>query len=118
MLLPWILTVLALASPPQDGTPHSTQEAAPATQEAAPVWSVLPPSGGRIEDLEGARVLHLSGSLLERGFAEGYLMADEILACFREYALGEVTAGKPLLWDFMIRPVVLTRFTFEQGVRD
>lgn len=41
----------------------------------------------RLEQREGTRVLHLAGSAEERALAEGRLLADEIVACFEEYAL-------------------------------
>jgi len=79
-------------------------------------WT-LPPRGGRIEVREGTRVLYLEGDLAERGFAEGYLCADELLECFTEFALGHVVAQRPAAWDLLVLPGVRARFEFPAETR-
>jgi hypothetical protein len=79
-------------------------------------WA-LPPRGGRLEVREGTRVLHLEGDVAERGFAEGYLCADELLECFNEFALGHVVARRPLAWDLIVLPGVRARFEFGDDTR-
>lgn len=78
----------------------------------------LPPTGGRLEGREGGRVLHLAGGLRERGFAEGYLCAAELLACFEEFALGHVVAGHPKAWDLVIRSAVAKRFVTPDSTQE
>lgn len=118
--LPWLPLTLALALSPPAGTstgPAGPEDDGPGARPA-PVWATVPPTGGRLETVEGTPVLHLTGPTVEeRGFAEGYLLADPILACFREFALGHVVADRPLLWDLLIRPGVAARFTFTEEER-
>lgn len=90
-----------------------TTAAAAQEPAQAPAWAAVPPTGGHLEVLDGTTILHLTGPSLEsRGFAEGYLLADEIMACFTEFALDHVVAGKPLLWEVGIRPTLRMKFAF------
>ena len=63
---------------------------------------VVPPTGGSIERWDGTAVLHLEGDLAERGFAEGYLCAEELLACFHEFALDHAVAGRAKAWELLV----------------
>ncbi|MEL6907537.1 MAG: hypothetical protein AAFP22_19170 [Planctomycetota bacterium] len=105
--------VAPIAGPPgaeevPDGGPPSV---APAGSD--PDWAAVPPTGGRLEVHPGTRVLHLNGPSIEsRGFAEGYLLADDIFDCFGEFALDHVTGGAPVAWDLVVRPGIRARFAF------
>ncbi|MEZ6015790.1 MAG: hypothetical protein R3F49_11790 [Planctomycetota bacterium] len=90
--------------------------AAAAQAPALEAWS-LPPRGGRLEVVAGTRVLHVRGDEVERGFAEGYLCADELIECFNEFALGHVVAGRPELWDLLVLPAVRSQFEFPSATR-
>ncbi|MEM9381748.1 MAG: hypothetical protein AAGB93_17465 [Planctomycetota bacterium] len=76
-----------------------------------------PLPGGRLEERAGIRVLHLSGTVEERGEAEGFLLCAEIQECFEEFVLDHVTAGRPGLWDLVLRPGILLRFSFSDEDR-
>lgn len=78
---------------------------------------VLPPRGGWLEVRDGTRVLVLEGDVADRGFAEGFLCADELLECFTEFALGHVVARRPVAWDLVVLPRVCARFVFEADTR-
>ncbi|MEM1452345.1 MAG: hypothetical protein AAF957_07400 [Planctomycetota bacterium] len=75
------------------------------------------PDGCWLEEREGIRVLHLAGTNEERGEAEGFHLADEIQECFEEFVLGYVTADRPALWDLVLRPGILLRFSFSDEDR-
>lgn len=90
----------------------------PAPQQAEqPTWQTLPPKGGRLEEREGIRVLHLEGSVLDRGFAEGVLLADEIVDLVEDYAIGYVCQGERLLWEMGARLAATTYFEFDEEDR-
>ncbi len=90
--------------------------ASPFVVQASPV--VIPSSAPEveltchIEERGGTRFLFVAGTVEERGFGEGYLLADDILVCFTEFALPYVTGGAPATWDALVRPGVQLRFTF------
>jgi hypothetical protein len=77
----------------------------------------VPPTGGRLERIDGTLVLHLDGTLAERGFAEGYLCAEELLECFHEFALGHAVGGRAPAWDLLLLPLVRSRFEFPEDTR-
>ena len=108
--------ILSLAAPRMgfEGADSDLAQVRPqAPSDDHPKWAAVPPSGGRLERERGTMILYLTGDSVEaRGFAEGYLLADEIMACFTEFALGHVTGGRPLLWDVLLRTVIQTKFAF------
>ena len=72
----------------------------------------------RLEDREGTRLLFLSGTVEQRGFGEGYLLADDILACFTGFAIPHVCGEEPKLWDVLIRPGVRARFVIDDATEE
>ncbi len=73
---------------------------------------------GRLETVEGMKVLTLWGTLDERSFAEGYLMAEAIDDLVDHFMLSRrVSFGAPKAWDLAVRPAVLGRFRFSDDDR-
>ncbi len=73
---------------------------------------------GRLETIEGMQVLSVWGTLEERSFAEGYLMAEAIHDLVDGFMLSpQVSFGSPRAWDMLIRPAVLGRFRFSGADR-
>lgn len=73
---------------------------------------------GRLETVEGMQVLTLWGTLKQRSFAEGYLMAEAIDDLVDNFMLSRrVSFGSPKAWDLLVRPAVLGRFRFSEDDR-
>lgn len=64
---------------------------------------------GHLEQRDGIRLLYLWGTPAQRGRAEGYLLAEEILDCFRDFMFGAGLHLSPRTWDGAIVPLVRTR---------
>ena len=64
---------------------------------------------GRLEEVEGQRVLYLWGTPLSQGYAEGYLLAAEIQAGLSEFVFGEAGNINPKLWNGALRSLFQTR---------
>jgi len=45
---------------------------------------------GNLKTLQGKRILSVWGNHFERGFAHGYLLADEIVSLLEDYMLGSL----------------------------
>ena len=66
---------------------------------------------GRLETVDGLRVLSVWGSADEQAFAEGWHFAADIVRMFDGYfGSDRVTGG--MSWDKMMRPIILKRFDF------
>ncbi len=56
---------------------------------------------GTLEDIEGKTVLTVWGTHEERGYAHGFLLAEESKEIFQSYVLGHVCGGQAWLYDSM-----------------
>jgi hypothetical protein len=56
-------------------------------------------------------VVFLHGTIEERGFAEGYLFAEEMADMFRRFVLARAVPN-PGLWSLLVRPQVAARVEF------
>lgn len=63
----------------------------------------LPAIHGEIVSVDGLRVVRVSGDAGERGFAEGYLMAKEIIGMIDGYLSAEKISGGPRRFEAMAR---------------
>lgn len=93
-------------------TPLLLQSSAPAAVPGAPTLTC------HLESRGGTRILFLDGTVEERGFGEGYLLADDILSCFTNYALEEICGDRVEIWDMLARPGVLLRFSIDDETRE
>lgn len=103
--------LLVASGPTSSPTVWADEPAAPAAPQAAP--RAAPPAlSGRLEIVDGQRVLTLWGSPRERGFAQGYLLAEQIVGGLErdfQHLL------KPLLpsYEALLKTVVIPRFAFD-----
>lgn len=74
-------------------------------------------AAGALETVAGMPVLTLRGPIVERGFAEGWLLADQILDCIDDFALSPQVVPQPELWDAYVKPMVVKAFTFAEPDR-
>jgi len=95
------------------GAPALHAEDAPAAPVAAPKAPAKAPPKvtGRFETVEGHRILTLWGTPRERGFAQGYLLAEHILAGFTH---DFESILKPFLpqYEMLIKTMVVPNFKF------
>lgn len=64
---------------------------------------------GRLTEKDGQSILYLWGTPEERGYAEGFLQAEAIHACFDGYFLSPRILPSPKLWDAIVLPLVRNR---------
>ena len=108
-LRPWFLALLLCA--PLAALSFAGETAAPAAP-AAPAASQVAVTG-RFETVGDQRVLTLWGTPRERGFAQGYLLAESILAGI---AHDFERTLKPFLpaYENVVKKVVVPRFAFDE----
>ena len=84
--------------------------------QAVAVAASPQPVSGRLETVDGMRVLTLWGDPEARGRATGQLMHDAFFEILEGYVLSlEFTGGA--LWDKVVRPRILERFVFDEDHR-
>ncbi len=70
---------------------------------------------GSLEERDGVHVLEVHGTLEERGFTEGYLTGDRIVALFRGFALSRLPI--PGAWNLMVLPKLRAALDLPDWVR-
>jgi len=102
MILPLFVLLLVvigcgISGPPANVSPTMTsspQESAPTT----PVETVE--VNGYIEEIKGVRVLRVWGSHQEMGYAQGYLLADDLAELFGHHLFDTMFANLPREWTY------------------
>ncbi len=77
--------------------------------------SQTPTITGKVIQKKGVPFVYLWGSNQSRGFAEGFLRADAILASFRSWVLSRI---QPLSWDLLVVPTAMKRFHFPKRFQE
>ncbi len=67
---------------------------------------------GKIEVVDGLRILRVWGDDFQRGYAHGFLLADDILSLLNAALASQKVLPDPAAWDQRILPFVAERFTF------
>ena len=79
--------------------------------------STAPAICGELTQRDDIDVLTLHGSLVEQGFAEGYLTAERIHDLFRHFALSDRVLPAPVLWSVLVVPRTAKRLELPPWVR-
>ncbi len=95
----------ASAEPPASAPPVAGDRAAP------------PAVTGRFESRGRQRVLTLWGTPRERGFAHGYLLADDLFAG-AEYDFGQLLKPMLPMYELIVRKSLVSRFALEPREKD
>jgi hypothetical protein len=66
---------------------------------------------GKLETVDGLRILRVWGDDFQRGYAHGFLLADDILALLNGVLSSKSVLPDPAAWDRQILPVAAERFT-------
>lgn len=72
----------------------------PARQETTPPSLENVEVNGLLEEVKGVRVLRVWGSHQEMGFAQGYLLADELVDLFENVLFDTMLANFPRQWTY------------------
>ena len=89
----------------------------PAPLAAQPA-ATAPELHGHRRTIGDVDVLFLRGTPRERGFTEGYLMAEELQALFRSFAMSKQVCPQPLLWNLVYLPKVRTTVRVPERTRE
>lgn len=81
---------------------------------AAALPAQAPEIRGKIVRVRDHRVLHLSGTPAEMGYAHGWLLAEEIVAGFSSYVLRRPILDDISNWESKILPLVRDSMVFEE----
>ena len=97
----------------EEAPPAPVAAPKPAPAKAPPATAPLAEVTGRLEVVEGQRVLTLWGTARQRGYAHGYLLAEEIIAGV-EHDFERVL--KPFLpkYKILVRTMVIPNFSFNK----
>lgn len=86
----------------------------PASGAPAAVAPAQPDLSGRLSVRDGLQILEIWGTPRERGFAQGYLLAREIVTGFDD-GIGKVLKGRPGLYEGKLVPLAGMGFSFSEA---
>jgi hypothetical protein len=111
------LLVLILAIPACGKRASPTE--LPRRQEIAPPPQRDVETNGSLEEINGVRVLRVWGSPQEMGFAQGYLLADDLMDLFEHVLFGTLLANFPKQWTYeQVVSVIEEQIVWPEGYRE